>query len=62
MDTVRLAGAESDFATLHKVYDWMVNGIQYTPQSGVPRMVALIDYEKPENNIFRQQNTVTIYL
>ncbi len=27
MDTVRLAGAESDFATLHKVYDWMVNGI-----------------------------------
>lgn len=24
MDTVRLAGAESDFATLHKVYGWMV--------------------------------------
>ena len=30
MDIVRLAGAESDFATLHKVYDWMVNGIQLT--------------------------------
>ena len=35
MDTVRLAGAESDFATLHKVYNWMVNGIQFTPQSGI---------------------------
>ena len=23
-DTVRLAGGESDFATLHKVYKWMV--------------------------------------
>ena len=28
IETVRLAGAESDFATLHKVYIWMVNGIQ----------------------------------
>ena len=60
MDTVRLAGAESEFATLHKVYGWMVNGIQYTPQSGVPRMVALIDYEKPENNIFRAVNQFTV--
>lgn len=36
MDTVRLAGAESDFATLHKVYNWMVFGIQFTPQNGRP--------------------------
>lgn len=42
MDTVRLAGAESDFATLHKVYGWMVNGIQFTPQSGLPIMVNLV--------------------
>ena len=60
MDTVRLAGAESDFATLHKVYGWMVNGVQFTPQSGVPRMVALIDFEKPENNIFRAVNQFTV--
>ena len=26
-DNVRLVGAESDFATLHKVYGWMVDGI-----------------------------------
>ena len=60
MDTVRLAGAESDFATLHKVYGWMVDGIQFTPQSGVPRMVALLDYEKPEHNIFRAVNQFTV--
>ena len=29
MDAVRLVGAESDFATLHKVYGWMTAGIQY---------------------------------
>ena len=60
MDTVRLVGAESDFATLHKVYRWMVYGVQVTPQSGVPRMVALIDFEKPENNIFRAVNQFTV--
>lgn len=60
MDTVRLAGAESDFATLHKVYVWMVNGIQFTPQNGVARMVELIDFDNPHNNIFRVVNQFTV--
>ena len=60
MDTVRLAGAESDFATLHKVYGWMVNGIQFVSQSGLAKMVALIDFEKPESNIFRAVNQFTV--
>lgn len=60
MDAVRLAGAESDFATLHKVYSWMVNGIQFTPQSGIPRMVALLDFEEPGHNIFRASNQFTV--
>ena len=60
IDTVRLAGAESDFATLHKVYGWMVNGIQFTPQNSLPRMVPLIDFEAPENNIFRAVNQFTV--
>lgn len=60
IDTVRLAGAESDFATLHKVYGWMVNGIQFTPQNGLPRMVPLIDFERPGNNIFRAVNQFTV--
>lgn len=59
-DTVRLAGAESDFATLHKVYGWMVNGIQFTPKSGLARMVNLIDFDEPQNNIFRVVNQFTV--
>ena len=60
IDRVRLVGAESDFAALHKVYLWMVNGIQFTPQNGLTRMVALIDFEKPENNIFRVVNQFSV--
>lgn len=59
-DTVRLAGGESDFATLHKVYKWMVDGIQFTPQNGLPVMVPLIDFEMPENNMFRVVNQLTV--
>lgn len=59
-DQVRLVGAESDFATLHKVYNWMAYGVQFTPQDGLARMVALIDYEAPGNNIFRVVNQFTV--
>ena len=58
--TVRLVGAESDFATLHKVYGWMVHGIQFTPKSGIPRMVQLINFEDTGNNIFRAVNQFTV--
>lgn len=60
MDTVRLVGAESDFATLHKVYGWMVDGVQFTPQAGLPRIVNQIDFENPENNLFRAVNQFTV--
>ena len=59
-DNVRLVGAESDFATLHKVYGWMVDGIQFTSQDGLAKMVPLIDFENPNNNIFRVVNQFTI--
>lgn len=59
-DTIRLAGSESVFATLHKVYGWMVNGVQFTPKSGLPRMAALIDFENPEKNTFRVVNQFTV--
>ena len=60
VDTVRLVGAESEFSALHKVYGWMVNGIQFTPQSGLAKMVALIDFDNPENNIFRVVNQLSV--
>lgn len=60
MDKVRLVGSESEFSTLHMVYGWMVNGVQFTPQNGLARMVALIDFEHPENNIFRAVNQFAV--
>lgn len=59
-DTVRLVGAESDFATLHKVYGWIVNGIQFTPNDSLPKMVPLIDFDKPQNNVFRVVNQLVV--
>lgn len=60
IDKVRLVGAESEFSTLHKVYGWMVDGIQFTPKSGLARMVALIDFEHPNDNIFRAVNQFSV--
>ena len=60
MDKVRLVGAESEFSTLHTVYGWMVDGIQFVPQSGLARMIALIDFENPKNNIFRVVNQFSV--
>ena len=55
-DNVRLVGAESNFATLHKVYGWMVNGVQFTSQDGLPRMISLIDFDNWDKNIFSVVN------
>ena len=59
-DNVRLVGADTDFATLHKVYKWMTNGIQYVTKKNEPLMISLIDFEKPGNNIFRVVNQFTV--
>ena len=59
-DMIRLVGAESDFATLHKFYGWLVEGIQFAPQNSEPRKIQLIDFEHPENNIFRVVNQLTV--
>ena len=59
-DNVRLAGAETDFATLHKIYGWMVNGIQFTPQSGLAKTVRLINFTDSSQNIFRVVNQFSV--
>lgn len=59
-DTIRLVGSESDFSTLHKVYTWMVNGIQFTPKDGLAKMIPIIDFENPANNIFRMVNQFVV--
>ena len=53
-------GSESDFATLHKVYIWMVDGIQFTPKNGMTRIIPLIDFENSNNNTFRVVNQLTV--
>ena len=60
VDSVRLVGAESEFSTLHKVYGLMVDGIQFVPKDGLARMISLIDFEHPENNIFRAVNQFAV--
>lgn len=59
-DSIRLVGSESDFSTLHKVYGWLVNGIQFTPQNGLAKMISLIDFDNPENNTFRAVNQFSV--
>ena len=59
-DAVRLVGADSDFATLHKVYQWMVDGMLFTPTDAAPLMMHLVDYDCTDNNIFRVVNQFSI--
>ena len=59
-DNVRLVGGESDFATLHKVYRWMINGLPAVDKDGRPTTVNLIDFDETDNNIFRVVNQFTV--
>lgn len=59
-DKVSLIGSESDFSTLHKVYGWMIDGVHFNTQSGVNKIIPLIDFENPHNNIFRVVNQFTV--
>ena len=58
---IYLAGGENDFATLHKVYTWMVDGVLFTPTATHnAEMIPLIDFENTTNNIFRVVNQFTV--
>ena len=59
-DKVRLAGAENDFATLHLLYGWMVDGVQIFAEDGEPRLVPLIDFDHWQENNFRVVNQFTV--
>ena len=59
-DNVRLVGSDTDFATLHKVYKWMINGLPAIDKEGRPTTVNLIDFAAPDNNIFRVVNQFTV--
>lgn len=59
-DKIRLVGGDTDFATLHKVYKWMVDGVQYVSKKGTPKTINYIDFENPDNNIYKVINQFTV--
>lgn len=59
-DNIRLVGGDTDFATLHKVYKWMVDGVQYVSKKGTPKIIKYIDFDNPDNNIYRVINQFTV--
>lgn len=59
-DNIRLVGADTDFATLHKLYNWLVDGIQFISKNGTPMTIRPIDFDYPDNNTFRVVNQFTV--
>lgn len=59
-DIIKLIGAETDFATLHKFYKWVVDGYIFQSDSGEPISINLIDFANPSNNIFKVVNQLSI--
>lgn len=59
-DRVRLAGGDSDFATLHNVYRWLTEGMLYAPAGAPAKQVGLIDFDNPRNNNLRVVNQLSV--
>lgn len=59
-DMIRLVGATTDFATLHTLYNWLVDGMQFTTKDGIPMTIKPIDFETPKRNTFRVVNQFTV--
>lgn len=60
VNRIQLAGADSEFATLHHIYTMLVNGIQFTTQDGTPHMIHFINFDQVEHNTFRVVNQFTV--
>lgn len=62
IDSVKLVGAETDFATLHKFYKWIVDGFNFQLDNGETIIIDLINFEKNKtlNNIFKVVNQLSI--
>ena len=62
IDSIKLIGAESDFATLHKFYKLIVDGFNFQLDNGKTEIINLINFEnnKTYNNIFKVVNQLSI--
>lgn len=59
-DRVRLIGGNSDFATLHMFYTWLVDGVKFVDHDSIARLIEFIDFNEPERNIFRVVNQLVV--
>lgn len=62
IDSIKLVGAETDFATLHKFYKWIVDGFNFQLDNGETIIINLINFEKNKtlNNVFKVVNQLSI--
>jgi len=60
INVIKLVGAESDFATLHKFYNWLVNGYSFTSDDNSSYPINLIDFDHFENNIYKVVNQFSV--
>ena len=60
VNRISLAGDDTQFATMHKIYTMLVNGIQFTTADGSPQIIHFIDYGNCANNTFRVVNQFTV--
>lgn len=62
IDNIKLFGAETDFATLHKFYKLAVDGFNFQLDNGEIETIDLINFKngKTNNNIFKVVNQLSI--
>ncbi|MDY5811334.1 MAG: HsdR family type I site-specific deoxyribonuclease [Treponema sp.] len=58
--SMRLIGGQTQFETLHKAYNYFVDGMQYTPSEGIARTINFINFEEPQKNIFKVVNQFAV--
>ena len=59
-DTMRLLGGQSEFETLHKAYNHLIDGLQFTGSDGIPRTIKFINFDDGDKNIFKVVNQFTV--
>ncbi|MCR5146740.1 MAG: HsdR family type I site-specific deoxyribonuclease [Clostridia bacterium] len=60
INIVKFVGAETDFATLHKFYKWLVDGYTFILDNGNPLIIKFIDFDNHKKNIFKVVNQLSI--
>lgn len=55
-NSIKVIGGTTDFVTLHKFYKLSIDGLKFITHVGGVRMINLIDFENPKNNIFKVVN------